>query len=237
MKKREEKERRVKGCQDEWTDGWMDEQMDGWMDGSFSIYDCPWPSLHPSLLPHSLHTVHENSSTMSEEEKQQQVQQEQEAALAGAVEEEEEEFFEHEEGDDTLVNLGEAETPAAPASPAVDTPAPESSSTQETEPGSTSSSVPGNAENSSSSAPQPLLAPKPEGPETKLFVGQVPSQATETDLRKVFAPYGRVTHIKILTDRYTGRSKGVFAIVIITVISIIIIIIVIQVFLALGWMV
>ena len=42
----------------------------------------------------------------------------------------------------------------------------------------------------------------------KLYVGNLPYNATEDDLRTLFSPYGGVTSVAIITDRDTGRSKG-----------------------------
>jgi RNA recognition motif-containing protein len=41
-----------------------------------------------------------------------------------------------------------------------------------------------------------------------LYVGNLPFQATEEDLREAFAPYGTVTAAQVITDRETGRSRG-----------------------------
>src|SRR6266478_6079497 len=42
----------------------------------------------------------------------------------------------------------------------------------------------------------------------KVFVGNLPFQATESDLTNTFAQYGPVQSAQIITDRETGRSKG-----------------------------
>jgi len=41
-----------------------------------------------------------------------------------------------------------------------------------------------------------------------IYVGNINYQATEEDLKNVFSEYGRVTSVKIINDRETGRSKG-----------------------------
>ena len=41
-----------------------------------------------------------------------------------------------------------------------------------------------------------------------LYVGNLPYDVTEQDLMDIFAEYGEVTSVKIVTDRVTGRSKG-----------------------------
>lgn len=42
----------------------------------------------------------------------------------------------------------------------------------------------------------------------RLFVGNLPYEFTEDDLRNLFSSYGEVSYAKIITDRDTGRSKG-----------------------------
>ncbi|MCG2690054.1 RNA-binding protein [Candidatus Parcubacteria bacterium] len=42
----------------------------------------------------------------------------------------------------------------------------------------------------------------------KLFVGNLPFQATEQSLQDMFAQAGNVESVAIITDRATGRSKG-----------------------------
>ena len=42
----------------------------------------------------------------------------------------------------------------------------------------------------------------------KLYVGNLPYNTTEDDLRTLFSNYGSVTSVAIITDRDTGRSKG-----------------------------
>ena len=41
-----------------------------------------------------------------------------------------------------------------------------------------------------------------------IYVGNLPYSATEEDLTGLFAAYGPVERVKIITDRETGRSKG-----------------------------
>lgn len=43
---------------------------------------------------------------------------------------------------------------------------------------------------------------------TKLFVGNLPFSLNETALRELFAQFGTVDSIKIVTDAFDGRSKG-----------------------------
>jgi RNA recognition motif-containing protein len=41
-----------------------------------------------------------------------------------------------------------------------------------------------------------------------IYVGNLSFQATEEDLREVFAEYGEVSRISLPTDRETGRKRG-----------------------------
>ena len=41
-----------------------------------------------------------------------------------------------------------------------------------------------------------------------IFVGNLPFSASETDLRGLFAEYGEIESVAIITDRDTGRSRG-----------------------------
>ena len=41
-----------------------------------------------------------------------------------------------------------------------------------------------------------------------LYVGNLPHNSTETELRSLFLPYGAVEKITLVTDRDTGRSRG-----------------------------
>lgn len=43
---------------------------------------------------------------------------------------------------------------------------------------------------------------------TKLYVGNLPYDTTEADLRTLFAQAGAVTSVSLIKDRDTGRSKG-----------------------------
>ena len=42
----------------------------------------------------------------------------------------------------------------------------------------------------------------------KLYVGNLPWSATEDELRDLFAAFGNVESVRIITDRETGRSRG-----------------------------
>lgn len=42
----------------------------------------------------------------------------------------------------------------------------------------------------------------------KLYVGNIPFQTSEDELKKLFEAYGTVASVKIIQDRDTGRSRG-----------------------------
>jgi RNA recognition motif-containing protein len=42
----------------------------------------------------------------------------------------------------------------------------------------------------------------------KLYVGNLPYSATETEIRELFEQVGEITSVTVITDRETGRSKG-----------------------------
>jgi RNA recognition motif-containing protein len=42
----------------------------------------------------------------------------------------------------------------------------------------------------------------------KLYVGNLPFGTSEEDLRKLFSEAGTVQSVKIVTDSYSGRSRG-----------------------------
>ena len=44
---------------------------------------------------------------------------------------------------------------------------------------------------------------------TKLYIGNLPYTTTEDDLKTLFADYGTVLSATLITDRDSGRSKGV----------------------------
>lgn len=43
---------------------------------------------------------------------------------------------------------------------------------------------------------------------TKLFIGSLPFSATEDQLREMFAQAGTVVSATIITDKFSGRSRG-----------------------------
>ncbi len=42
----------------------------------------------------------------------------------------------------------------------------------------------------------------------KLYVGSLPYSTTEQELSELFAPHGSVQSAKVITDRYSGQSRG-----------------------------
>ena len=42
----------------------------------------------------------------------------------------------------------------------------------------------------------------------KIYVGNLSYEVTEEDLRQEFGAFGEVTSVSIITDKYSGRSKG-----------------------------
>ena len=43
---------------------------------------------------------------------------------------------------------------------------------------------------------------------TNLYVGNLSYDTTEETLRTLFAEYGEIESVNLITDRYTGRSRG-----------------------------
>ena len=41
-----------------------------------------------------------------------------------------------------------------------------------------------------------------------LYVGNLSYETTEDTLRTLFAEYGQIEKVNLITDRYTGRSRG-----------------------------
>ena len=42
----------------------------------------------------------------------------------------------------------------------------------------------------------------------KLYVGNLSFQATQEQVQGLFAPFGEIQNVNLVTDRYTGRSRG-----------------------------
>jgi RNA recognition motif-containing protein len=41
-----------------------------------------------------------------------------------------------------------------------------------------------------------------------IYVGNLAFSATEDEVRQLFEPYGAVEKVSVITDQYTGRSRG-----------------------------
>lgn len=41
-----------------------------------------------------------------------------------------------------------------------------------------------------------------------IYIGNLAYQATEDDLRKAFESFGEVTSVRIITDKLSGKSRG-----------------------------
>ena len=58
------------------------------------------------------------------------------------------------------------------------------------------------------------LCPSPHGPQVtenermNIYVGNLSFDARDDDLKTAFEEFGTVESAKIITDRYTGRSRG-----------------------------
>lgn len=44
--------------------------------------------------------------------------------------------------------------------------------------------------------------------QTKLYVGNLSYQASAEDLKQLFVKFGEVKNVDLITDRFSGRSKG-----------------------------
>jgi RNA recognition motif-containing protein len=42
----------------------------------------------------------------------------------------------------------------------------------------------------------------------KLYVGNLPFSVTEAELRDAFSPFGDVAKVDLVSDRFTGESRG-----------------------------
>ncbi|HEY6482751.1 MAG TPA: RNA-binding protein [Steroidobacteraceae bacterium] len=43
---------------------------------------------------------------------------------------------------------------------------------------------------------------------TTIYVGNLPFNATEADVRALFEPHGKVDSVKLINDRETGKPRG-----------------------------
>ena len=53
-----------------------------------------------------------------------------------------------------------------------------------------------------------MMALAQKGHPVNIFVGNLAFSVTEQDVRELFAPYGVVDSINLITDRETGRLRG-----------------------------
>jgi len=44
--------------------------------------------------------------------------------------------------------------------------------------------------------------------QNKLYVGNLPFTATQSDVEAAFSSYGELDEVRLITDRDTGRSRG-----------------------------
>ena len=42
----------------------------------------------------------------------------------------------------------------------------------------------------------------------KLYVGGLPFSVTDTELENLFSPHGTIESAKVITDKFTGKSRG-----------------------------
>ena len=42
----------------------------------------------------------------------------------------------------------------------------------------------------------------------KVYVGNLPFTVTEKELSELFSPFGEISEITLISDRFSGRSKG-----------------------------
>ena len=43
-----------------------------------------------------------------------------------------------------------------------------------------------------------------------LFIFHLPNSFTNRDLYHLFAPFGEIVSVRIITEKFTGRSRGIF---------------------------
>ena len=41
-----------------------------------------------------------------------------------------------------------------------------------------------------------------------IYVGNLPYDVTDADLREIFSQYGEISQVNLITDKFSGQSKG-----------------------------
>ncbi|HDZ61247.1 MAG TPA: RNA-binding protein [Candidatus Pacearchaeota archaeon] len=49
---------------------------------------------------------------------------------------------------------------------------------------------------------------KPEASPSKVYVGNLPFSVDDDELRKLFSSYGEMSEVSLISDKFSGRSKG-----------------------------
>ena len=42
----------------------------------------------------------------------------------------------------------------------------------------------------------------------EIYVGSLPYTVTESDLKEAFTPFGEVSSVRLVSDKFSGKSKG-----------------------------